>query len=88
MIKTGSWRKACARRDYRRRNSRLPGRDSRKVALARKVSRNTTAQRVGLREPKGRLEGRHKEIDAAGDRKLEAAREPRRQRRANPEVTP
>jgi transposase InsO family protein len=42
---------------------------------------------LGYVTPKDRLEDRHKEIYAARDRKLEAAREVRRQRRANPEVT-
>lgn len=41
---------------------------------------------LGYVTPQDRLEGRHKEIYAARDRKLEAAREKRRQRRANPEV--
>ena len=40
---------------------------------------------LGYVTPKDRLEGRHQEIYAARDRKLEAAREVRRQRRANPE---
>jgi hypothetical protein len=35
--------------------------------------------------PQDRLESRHTEIYATRDRKLEAAREARRQRRANPE---
>jgi len=38
---------------------------------------------LGYVTPKDRLEGRHTEIYAARDRKLEAAREKRRQRRAN-----
>ena len=38
---------------------------------------------LGYVTPKDRLEGRHREIYAARDRKLEAARERRRQRRAN-----
>lgn len=38
---------------------------------------------LGYVTPKDRLEGRHQEIYAARDRKLEAAREARRQRRAN-----
>jgi len=42
---------------------------------------------LGYVTPKDRLEDRHKEIYAARDRKLEAAREQRRQRRANPAVT-
>ena len=42
---------------------------------------------LGYVTPEDRLEGRHKEIYAARARKLEAARERRRQRRANPEVT-
>jgi transposase InsO family protein len=41
---------------------------------------------LGYVTPQDRLEGRHTEIYAARDRKLEAAREQRRQRRANPEV--
>lgn len=41
---------------------------------------------LGYVSPKDRLEGRHTEIYAARDRKLEAAREKRRQRRANPDV--
>lgn len=41
---------------------------------------------LGYVTPQDRLEGRHTEIDAARDRKLEAAREKRRQRRANPQV--
>ena len=40
---------------------------------------------LGYVTPKDRLEGRHQEIYAARDRKLEAAREARRQRRAHPE---
>jgi putative transposase len=39
---------------------------------------------LGYVTPKDRLEGRHMEIYAARDRKLEAAREQRRQRRAQP----
>ncbi len=39
---------------------------------------------LGYVTPKDRLEGRHTEIYATRDRKLEAAREARRQRRANP----
>ena len=42
---------------------------------------------LGYVTPKDRLESRHTEIYAARDRKLEAARAARRQRRANPEVT-
>lgn len=42
---------------------------------------------LGYVTPKDRLEGRHTEIYATRDRKLEAAREARRQRRANPEFT-
>lgn len=42
---------------------------------------------LGYVAPKDRLEGRHTEIYAARDRKLEAAREKRRQRRANLEFT-
>lgn len=42
---------------------------------------------LGYVTPQDRLEGRHQEIYAARDRKLEAAREARRQRRANPEFT-
>ncbi len=42
---------------------------------------------LGYVTPKDRLEGRHTEIYAARDRKLEAARETRRQRRANPEFS-
>jgi len=42
---------------------------------------------LGYVTPQARLEGRHQEIYAARDRKLEAAREARRQRRANPEFT-
>ncbi len=38
---------------------------------------------LGYVTPKDRLEGRHAEIYAARDRKLEAAREKRHQRRAN-----
>ena len=38
---------------------------------------------LGYVTPKDRLEGRHTEIYAARDRKLEAAREKRRERRAN-----
>ena len=41
---------------------------------------------LGYVTPKDRLEGRHREIYAARDRKLEAARERRRQRRANAQV--
>jgi len=41
---------------------------------------------LGYVTPKDRLEGRHTEIYATRDRKLEAAREARRQRRANPEL--
>jgi transposase InsO family protein len=41
---------------------------------------------LGYVAPKDRLEGRHQEIYAARDRKLEAAREKRRQRRANPDL--
>lgn len=41
---------------------------------------------LGYVAPKDRLEGRHTEIYATRDRKLEAAREARRQRRANPEL--
>jgi transposase InsO family protein len=41
---------------------------------------------LGYVTPKDRLEGRHREIYAARDRKLEAAREQRRQRRANLEI--
>jgi len=41
---------------------------------------------LGYVTPKDRLEGRHTQIYAARDRKLEAAREQRRQRRANPEL--
>ena len=41
---------------------------------------------LGYVTPRDRLEGRHTEIYAARDRKLEAAREKRRQRRANPDV--
>ena len=40
---------------------------------------------LGYVTPQDRLEGRHAEIYARRDRKLEAAREARRQRRANPE---
>jgi transposase InsO family protein len=42
---------------------------------------------LGYVTPQDRLEGRHTEIYAARDRKLEAAREARRQRRANPEFS-
>jgi transposase InsO family protein len=42
---------------------------------------------LGYVTPQDRLEGRQTEIYATRDRKLEAAREARRQRRANPEVT-
>lgn len=42
---------------------------------------------LGYVTPKDRLDGRHQEIYAARDRKLEAAREARRQRRANPEFS-
>ena len=42
---------------------------------------------LGYVAPKDRLESRHTEIYAARDRKLEAAREKRRQRRANLEFT-
>lgn len=42
---------------------------------------------LGYVTPQDRLEGRHREIYAARDRKLETAREKRRQRRANPEVS-
>ena len=42
---------------------------------------------LGYVTPRDRLEGRHTEIYAARDRKLEAAREKRRQRRANLEFT-
>jgi transposase InsO family protein len=41
---------------------------------------------LGYVTPKDRLEGGHQEIYAARDRKLEAAREKRRQRRANAEA--
>jgi putative transposase len=41
---------------------------------------------LGYVTPRDRLDGRHLEIYASRDRKLEAARETRRQRRANPEV--
>jgi len=41
---------------------------------------------LGYVTPQDRLEGRHQEIYAARDRKLEAARERRRQRRANLEI--
>jgi len=41
---------------------------------------------LGYVTPQDRLEGRHQEIYAARDRKLEAAREQRRQRRANLEI--
>ena len=41
---------------------------------------------LGYVTPRDRLEGRHTEIYAARDRKLEAAREKRRPRRANPDV--
>jgi transposase InsO family protein len=41
---------------------------------------------LGYVTPKDRLEGRHTEIYATRDRKLEAAREARRQKRANPEL--
>lgn len=40
---------------------------------------------LGYVAPQDRLEGRHTEIYAARDRKLEAAREKRRQQRANPQ---
>ena len=42
---------------------------------------------LGYVTPRDRLEGRHQEIYAARDRKLEAAREARRQRRAHPEFS-
>jgi transposase InsO family protein len=42
---------------------------------------------LGYVTPQDRLEGRQTEIYATRDRKLEAAREARRQRRANPEFT-
>jgi len=42
---------------------------------------------LGYVTPQDRLEGRHTEIYATRDRKLEAAREARRQRRANPEFS-
>ena len=42
---------------------------------------------LGYVTPHDRLEGRHLEIQAARDRKLEAAREQRRQRRLKPEFT-
>lgn len=42
---------------------------------------------LGYVTPKDRLEGRHQEIYAARDRKLEAAREKRRQKRANLEFS-
>jgi transposase InsO family protein len=42
---------------------------------------------LGYVTPQDRLAGRHTEIYAARDRKLEAAREARRQRRANPQLT-
>lgn len=42
---------------------------------------------LGYVTPKDRLEGRHLEIYAARDRKLETAREKRRQRRAKPEFS-
>jgi putative transposase len=41
---------------------------------------------LGYVAPQDRLEGRHQEIYAARDRKLAAAREKRRQRRANPDL--
>ena len=41
---------------------------------------------LGYVTPQDRMEGRHQEIYAARDRKLEAAREQRRQRRANLEI--
>jgi transposase InsO family protein len=42
---------------------------------------------LGYVTPQDRLKGRHTEIYATRDRKLEAAREARRQRRANPEFS-
>jgi len=42
---------------------------------------------LGYVTPQDRLEGRHTEIYATRDRKLEAAREARRQRRANPQFS-
>jgi putative transposase len=42
---------------------------------------------LGYVTPQDRLEGRHTEIYATRDRKLEAARQARRQRRANPEFS-
>jgi transposase InsO family protein len=42
---------------------------------------------LGYVTPRDRLEGRHQEIYAARDRKLEAARHARRQRRAQPEFS-
>ena len=42
---------------------------------------------LGYVTPQDRLEGRHTEIYATRDRKLEEAREARRQRRANPEFS-
>ncbi|HAV61500.1 MAG TPA: IS3 family transposase, partial [Verrucomicrobiales bacterium] len=42
---------------------------------------------LGYVSPQDRLAGRHTEIHARRDQKLEAAREARRQRRANPEFT-
>jgi transposase InsO family protein len=42
---------------------------------------------LGYITPQDRLEGRHQEIYATRDRKLEAAREVRRQRRANPQFS-
>lgn len=42
---------------------------------------------LGYVTPQDRLEGRHTEIYAGRDRKLEAAREARRQRRANPQFS-
>lgn len=42
---------------------------------------------LGYVTPQDRLEGRHTQIYATRDRKLEAAREARRQRRANPEFS-
>ena len=42
---------------------------------------------LGYVTPQDRLQGRHLEIYAARDQKLEAAREKRRQRRANPQFS-
>ena len=62
--------------------------DARRVAGEFVEHYNTVRLHIALCyvTPKDRLEGRHTEIYAARDRKLEAAREARRQRRAKAEA--